>query len=80
MKPIVSEAQSKYLDKITFELYDITKGENDPIATKYKVYLTPTFVIVDDQQKEIDRLIGEVPKATLDKFISGNVEKHGKSN
>lgn len=74
----MDEAQSKYSDKITFELYDITKGENDPIATKYKVYLTPTFVIVDDQQKEIDRLIGEVPEATLTKFITSNIEKHGK--
>jgi thiol-disulfide isomerase/thioredoxin len=78
MEPIVDEAQSEYSDKITFELYDITKGDNDPIATKYKVYLTPTFVIVDDQEKEIDRLIGEVPKATLIKFITRNIEKHGK--
>ncbi|MFA5866687.1 MAG: thioredoxin family protein [Actinomycetota bacterium] len=80
MKPIVNEAQSKYSDKITFELYDITNGKNDAIATKYKVYLTPTFVIIDSDQKEIDRLIGEVPKATLEKFITGNIEKHGKSN
>ncbi len=80
MKPIVDAAQEKYSDKITFELYDITKGENDPIATKYKVYLTPTFVIIDGDEKELDRLIGEVPKATLEKFINGNVEKHGKSN
>jgi thioredoxin-related protein len=80
MKPIVNEAESKYSDKITFELYDITQGKNDPIATKYKVYLTPTFVIVDSNQKEIDRLIGEVPKATLVKFITGNIDKHGKSN
>lgn len=80
MEPIVNEAKDKYSDKITFELYDITKGENDSIATKYKVYLTPTFVIADSDQKEVDRLIGEVSKATLDKFISGNIQKHGKSN
>lgn len=80
MKPIVDEADGKYSDKITFELYDITKAENDAIATKYKVFLTPTFVITDDQNKEIDRLVGEVPKATLEKFITGNIEKHGKTN
>lgn len=77
MKPIVNELDEKHSEKITFELYDITQGKNDPIATKYKVYLTPTFVIADTEGKEIDRLIGEVPKATLDKFISKNVEKYG---
>ncbi len=65
-------------DKITFELYDITQAKNDAIATKYHVYLTPTFVIVDSNQKEIDRLLGEVPKKTLDTFITKNIDKHGK--
>jgi len=80
MKPIVNELDKKYSDDITFELYDITQGKNDPLATKYKVYLTPTFVIIDENEKEIDRLVGEVPKATLEKFISKNIDKHGKKN
>ena len=77
MKPIVNELEKKYSDKITFELYDITKGENDAIATKYHVYLTPTFVIADQEGKEIDRVIGEVSKKTLETFISKNITKYG---
>lgn len=77
MKPIVNELDKKYGDKITFELYDITQAKNDAIATKYHVYLTPTFVITDKDAKEIDRLIGEVSKKSLDTFISKNITKHG---
>lgn len=79
MKPIVNELEKKYSGKITFELYDITQAKNDAIATKYHVYLTPTFVITDADKKELDRLIGEVPKATLEKFITKNVDKYGKT-
>ena len=78
MKPIVNELQKKYESKITFELYDITKAENDAIATKYHVYLTPTFVIADKDLKEKDRLIGEVSKATLEKFITNGISRYGK--
>lgn len=77
MKPIVNELEQKYKDKITFELYDITQAKNDAIATKYHVYLTPTFVITGTDAKEVDRLIGEVPKKTLETFISKNITKHG---
>lgn len=77
MKPIVNELEKKHSGTITFELYDLTQAKNDEIATKYKVYLTPTFVIADQDGKEIDRLIGEVPKATLEKFITKNIEKYG---
>lgn len=79
MKPIVDELEKKYSDKITFELYDITQAKNDEIATKYHVYLTPTFVIADAELKEADRLIGEVSKTVLETFITKNIDKHGKT-
>ena len=69
MEPIVDEVRNKYEDRIEFILLDITKSENDAIATKYNVYLTPTFVITDEKDKEKDRLIGEVSKKTLETFI-----------
>lgn len=74
----MNEAEASYSEKITFEYYDITKAENDALATKYKVYLTPTFVILSEDEKELDRLIGEVPEKTLRTFITKNVDKYGK--
>lgn len=53
----------------------LTKPENDKTASKYRVYLTPTFVIADSEGKEIDRLIGEVPRKTLETFIDKNLAK-----
>lgn len=67
--------RDKYKGKIDFELLDITKPENDKVASKYRVYLTPTFVITDSKDKEIDRLIGEVPRKTLETFIDKNLAK-----
>ncbi len=75
MEPIVDEAQDKYKGKIEFKLIDLTKGENDELATKYKVYLTPTFIITDEEGEEVDRLIGEVEKKTFETFIDKNLTR-----
>ncbi len=75
MEPIVDEVREKYSDRIEFVLLDITRSENDEIATKYRVYLTPTFVITDENGKEKDRLIGEVTKKTLETFITKSLKE-----
>lgn len=75
MMPIVDEAKEKYENRIAFSMLDITKPENDKKASSFHVYLTPTFVIADEKGKELDRLVGEVPKKTLETFITKNLKK-----
>lgn len=73
MEPIVDELRGKYSDKIEFQLIDLTKPAGGKVGDKYRVYLTPTFVITTAEGKEVDRLIGEVPKKTLQTFIDKNL-------
>lgn len=59
MAPFYDELKEKYSDKINFITVDI--DQQPEIAKEYNVTAVPTFVIVDEEGKEIDRVTGALP-------------------
>lgn len=49
------------------EYYDF--DENKEIAKKYNIKTLPTFVFLDNEEKELLRLVGEVDKPSILKLI-----------
>ena len=70
MKPIIEE----FRDKMGFELVEINVDEDDDdISSKYKVINIPTIIIVDENEKEVARHIGSIPKTTFEEFLTKNL-------
>lgn len=59
MAPFYDKLKEKYSDKINFITVDI--DQQPEIAKEYNVTAVPTFVIVDEEGKEIDRVTGALP-------------------
>ena len=59
MAPFYDQLKEKYSDKINFITVDI--DQQPEIAKEYNVTAVPTFVIVDEEGKEIDRVTGALP-------------------
>lgn len=52
-----------------FQMEYIQSGENDPRYTQHKVYLVPTFIILDEQGKEVNRNSSITTEADLLDFL-----------
>lgn len=59
MAPFYDQLKEKYSEKINFITVDI--DQQPEIAKEYNVTAVPTFVIVDEEGKEIDRVTGALP-------------------
>lgn len=62
-KPAVTKALSN------FQMEYIQSGVNDPRYTQHRVYLVPTFLILDEQGKEINRNSSITTEADLLDFL-----------
>lgn len=62
-KPAVMKALSNY------DIEYIQSGENDPRYTQHKVYLVPTFLILDERGKELNRNSSITTEADLLDFL-----------
>ena len=71
MSPIF-EALSKEMKDIKFAKLNV--DENPEIASRYSVMSIPTFLILKDG-KEVDRIIGAMPKERIKEKISAAVKK-----
>lgn len=54
--PAVHELAEKSKDTVNFEFIDI--DQNREMAAKYGVEAVPTFVILDADGKEVNRIVG----------------------
>ncbi len=76
MEPIVDRVKRKYEPRVReFEILNIHTDKGKKKVEEFGVSLTPTFVILDKDEEEIDRLIGGASQETLEKFIDQNIEK-----
>jgi thioredoxin 1 len=66
MDPIVHEVEKELADKATFEKVDVDTQTDR--ASKFGVLSIPTFVILKDG-KEVDRMVGYMPKEDFKKKI-----------
>ncbi|MDA3935434.1 MAG: thioredoxin family protein [Actinomycetota bacterium] len=66
MKPVVDRLMPKYEGKVDFVLYEIEKdATGEALAEEYGVQFIPTFVFLNSDGTEADRMVGEVSESTL---------------
>ncbi len=76
MEPIVDRVKKKYKSQLReFQILDIQTDNGKEKVEKYRIAYTPTFIIVDKDDKEIDRIIGGVEQQVLERFIDGNIKR-----
>lgn len=73
MKPVFEEVEKEFGSKISFKKVNV--DEDSEQAQKYGIMSIPTFVIVDEDGKELDRRMGAMPKAQLVSFIENQINK-----
>lgn len=74
MEPIVAELQDEYTPKIdSFEIVNITTDEGKAKVEEFGVFLTPTFVILDADGVELDRVTGATTKENMVTFIERGI-------
>ncbi len=44
--------------------------ENDDLVTKYNIRTVPTLIFLNDDNAEVNRLVGNVPKSKIDEVCS----------
>ena len=79
MDPIVHRVKKKYESRLQgFRKLDIGSEEGTRKIETFKITGTPTFVMLDKEGKEVDRLVGDVEEAVMEKFIEGNIKRAAK--
>lgn len=56
IEPVFNELKQKYGDKLNFLRVDV--DQQPEIASEYNISAMPTFVFIDADDKEIDRIVG----------------------
>lgn len=67
MKPIFAHLEKEYAGSVNFISVDV--DNNQELSAKYGVQSIPTFVVIDKDGREIDRLVGAVPEADLRSLV-----------
>lgn len=66
-KPVYEKLKEEYSNKMNFEYVDA--NTNNELTTKYKIQYTPTFIIVDENGKMVDQLIGFESESAFRRFV-----------
>lgn len=76
VEPVVNRVMTKYQDKVQYIVIpvQVENKYNQEMISKYKVTLVPTIILVDKNQKVVNRIEGYVDEATLDNYV-GNLCK-----
>jgi len=76
MKPIVEEFRKKHEGKFKkFLLIPFDTSSNISMFHEFRITGTPTFVITDAEDKEVDRVSGELSLEALEKFTESSLKK-----
>lgn len=63
----------KILSKMNVEVENIDALENTSLVDSYNICTTPTLVFLDDENKEVDRIVGNTTQsqiqAILDRYL-----------
>ncbi len=75
MKPTIEKLQEDYESKIyKFEIIDVSTEEGLRQADEFGVFITPTFVLLDADGNELDRLAGAATEENMVKFIERGMD------
>jgi len=70
MEPVVDRIKKKYESRLKeFQILNIRTEDGRDKIIVFGVTKTPTFVILDDKGKELDRISGETSETNLETFI-----------
>lgn len=72
MRPMWEEIEAD-LPELQTEYYDA--DENPELMEKYKIETLPTFIFLDKDDAEIERLVGAQNKEDLMKLVKENMVK-----
>ncbi len=76
MEPVVDRIKKKYETSFReFTILNTRTEEGRDRIIVFGVTATPTFVILNDQGKELDRMAGDIPEGNLEKFIERYIGK-----
>jgi thiol-disulfide isomerase/thioredoxin len=74
MEGTVEDLRRDYEDRLeSFEIIDITTDEGLEKVDEYGIFLTPTFVLLDADGEELDRITGAAPKETMVDFVERGI-------
>jgi thioredoxin len=71
MEPVFEELKEEYKGKIEFESVDVEA--EGALAAEYQVMSIPTFVILSEEEEEISRRMGAMPKESFKQWIEENL-------
>ncbi len=75
MEPTVQALKEEYEPKIqSFEIIDVSTEEGLARADEFGVFITPTFVLLDADGNEIDRVQGAATEENMKKFIDRGID------
>jgi thiol-disulfide isomerase/thioredoxin len=70
MEPIVEDLEGEYAERFDeWQIIDITTDEGKEQVEEYGVFLTPTFVLLDENGDELDRVTGATTEENMIAFI-----------
>lgn len=72
LKPIIENVEKLYQDK-NIEFFKINIDKNQNLANKFNILSIPTLVLLKNK-KEIDRIIGVLPKDKIINWIDKNIK------
>lgn len=75
MEPTIEKLQDEYAGRIyKFEIVDVSTTEGLAQADEFGVFITPTFVLLDAEGNELDRLAGAASEENMFKFIDRGID------
>ena len=75
MEPTIDKLRKEYEPRIyKFELIDVSTDEGLRQADEFGVFITPTFVLLDADGNELDRLAGAASEESMVKFIDRGID------
>ena len=73
MKKLYEKVGNKFIDKMNCEVIDVTNSTS--ISSKYKVHVTPSFIILDKYGNVVKRQNGVLEYDKLLEIISKVIQK-----
>lgn len=75
MEPTVEKLRKEYEPRIEkFEIIDVSTTEGLSQADEFGVFITPTFVLLDMEGNELDRVQGAATEENMVKFIDRGID------
>lgn len=62
----------KLLNKMNVEVEDIDASENIALVDDYEIHTTPTLIFLDDEGKEVDRIVGVTTQSSIQRILDKN--------